>query len=393
MFGSPQRVSKLKGGKSLIVGMMEGIEKGEDGEPADQPQHASLSPHDVLGSLPPSTPTSKGDKTHQRRASRLASISAPFSLPPPSSPSANGSFPAPTAAPDLPEPPVISTPSLLLTLPSSPLLLRYLPPSVKSYTPFLSSSPLPPSTLASQLATWLTTNTSLLQTAVEDLSASLPSVRAVWEVRDAVGKVLQGVDGLEEGERSEMRSVLEAAWERRAKEIWEEKLVGMGKKLGEGVRERVEVIKGGGKESDGGQSQADLKLCRLRVWPLLITPLSLSLRLADIHPPNFLFSPSLPFPSSSSSIPPSSSLPTFRTALRRRVAVRTPLLDSVLRELEALSSQLQADVDVLRGAEGSEVEAKLLADYRPRAEKALEEMVTLLERELEVHTSEGKVFS
>ena len=205
--------------------------------------------------------------------------------------------------------------------------------------------------------------------------------------------MLQGVDGLEEGERSEMRSVLEAAWERRAKEIWEEKLVGMGKKLGEGVRERVEVIKGGGKESDGGQSQADLKLCRLRVWPLLITPLSLSLRLADIHPPNFLFSPSLPFPSSSSSIPPSSSLPTFRTALRRRVAVRTPLLDSVLRELEALSSQLQADVDVLRGAEGSEVEAKLLADYRPRAEKALEEMVTLLERELEVHTSEGKVFS
>ena len=73
------------------------------------------------------------------------------------------------------------------------------------------------------------------------------------------------------------------------------------------------------------------------------------------------------------------------------MAVRTPLLDSVLRELEALSAQLKADVDVLRGGDSTgEVEAKLLADYGPRAEKALEGLVSLLNKELDAHKAEGE---
>ena len=256
VFGS-KRVSKSKGAKSLIVGMMEGIEKGEEEPTRIEEEHANglLSPRDGLGALPPSTPTSK-DKTHQRRASRLASISMPFSLPSPSSPSGSGSFPAAAIAEPV-EPPVISTPSLLLTLPSSPLLLRYLPASVKAYTPFLSSSSapssLPAATLASSLSTWLTTNTSFLRSSVEDLSSSLTSVRAVWEVRDEVRRALVSVEGLDDSEREAMEVVLEAGWEKRVQEIWDGKLAGLATKLDSTLKDRIEVIKLGAKESDGGQ--------------------------------------------------------------------------------------------------------------------------------------------
>ena len=239
--------------KSLIVWMMEGIERGEEEPAAVHRASAPSSSIDSVGALPS---FGSKDKSHLRRASRLASISAPFSLPPPSSPTANGSSSLRTAS-QLPPTPIISTPALLLTLPSSPLLLRYLPSSVKSYTPFLSSdsapSSLPSSALKSSLATWLTTNTSFLRTSVEDLSSSLESVRAVWEVREEVRNVLLGVEGLEDEERAALGKVLEAGWEKRVQEIWDEKLGALAEKLGSSIKDKIGVIKLGAKESDGGK--------------------------------------------------------------------------------------------------------------------------------------------
>lgn len=76
------------------------------------------------------------------------------------------------------------------------------------------------------------------------------------------------------------------------------------------------------------------------------------------------------------------------------MAVRTPLLDSILREVEALASQLKSDVDVLRRVSAvveGDGESVLLKDYRPRAEKALQRLVGLLGSELDSQKGNGEL--
>jgi hypothetical protein len=118
----------------------------------------------------------------------------------------------------------------------------------------------------------------------------------------------------------------------------------------------------------------------------------------DISPPIYLFSPSIPFPSSTSSLPPSTALPLFRTALRRRVADRTPLLDLTLHELEHLAARLKADLDTLRSAAGAssseggeDARAKLLLEsFEPRAREALKRFGKELEGLLDVVGVKGE---
>jgi hypothetical protein len=271
-------------GKSLIVSMVEGIEKGEPHQhtpTVTSPQtktHASLahdeSGGDMVSPLPPSSSRSK-DKTHHRRASRLASISLPFSLSPPSSPSAlrttsssQGHGSSSSTIPTLSSqqlPPIMSTPALLRTLPSSPLLLRYLPQSVKFYTPYLfssssssssssqSSNHLPLTLLVSTLQSWLSQSLTLLQTSLAAYASSIPTIALVWAGRARVRGVLDRIaDGLEKGEMEALVEVLEKGWSKRVEEICEERLEEMAVKLREGVKARFELLEKGEKDAEGG---------------------------------------------------------------------------------------------------------------------------------------------
>lgn len=62
-----------------------------------------------------------------------------------------------------------------------------------------------------------------------------------------------GVEGLEYEERVALGKVLEAGWEKRVQEIWDEKLGGLTDKLGSSIKDKIGVIKLGAKESDGGK--------------------------------------------------------------------------------------------------------------------------------------------
>lgn len=360
---------------SLIELTMQGIERGEvepstptitAGErPPPPPEHA-LS-EDSISDLPP-TPSKQtsSERMHKRRASRLKSISLPFSLPPHSilSPKpSSSSLTAPTASAaevssHQTAPPILSTPALLRTLPSSPLLLRYLPQPVKSYTPFLSSASSQPLHLADTLSSWLESNSSFLRSALHDLAARLMTVARVWETRADVERALLAVDGFEAVERDKIRAILEAGWEKRIGEIWAVQLLELRDRLGVSLQSALDHIQANAKDAYG-----------------------------DVVPSAFLFSPSIPFPISSSSVPPSSSLPTFRTALRKRVAARTPLLDTVLREAESHSAALRTDVDILRHAVSDATAERLLQTYQPLAREALEGVVLDLK---EVLASQAK---
>lgn len=159
-----------------------------------------------LGGPPPSAtqpppPIRRMSSSHQRRASRLASISLPI---PPSDPS---------GAP-------ITTPQVVQSLPSSQILLRYLPSSITGFTPFIAPSAAPD--LDAALDEWQAASVELLRRATPLWLSDIHTVSTVWQVRGLLGNVLE-----DDGFSAHIRSALEDEWGRRIKHVCSEKLGGM----------------------------------------------------------------------------------------------------------------------------------------------------------------------
>lgn len=156
--------------------------------------------------------------SHQRRASRLVSISLPF----PKVDISSGS-------------PPVSTRQILQSLPSSQILLRHLPNPITAFTPFI--TPSPPVAVSQKIAAWRETSTQILRDALPTWLTALNSVTDICHVRDSLRTLLHN------GEyEAEIRVALEAEWGARVKDVWGDKLEHLVQSAETCVREAGEKI-------------------------------------------------------------------------------------------------------------------------------------------------------
>lgn len=234
---------KRKGGKgeSLIEELMRKVQEGEvHVQPASQPMVSETS-----------GPLSNSAKVHQRRASRLASMSMPMpKLSHLSSPSSRNNIA------------VVTTASLLQILPSAPILLRYLPPSILAFTPFISSSVtasgLATPQLGDKLSQWHESALSQITSAAPSWLHSIGKVKDVWHIRGIVHDALKSVSGgeREEDEIRAAEQALDAEWARRAKAVWAERLEEIVKLLAYKVEDGVDAIRRGDTDVAQGESHS-----------------------------------------------------------------------------------------------------------------------------------------
>lgn len=224
-------------GESLLEELMRRIQEGEDPvQPSNQP-----------ATVDPDVPLSNSAKVHQRRASRLASMSMPM----PKMPIVHSGGYLSS------KPTIVTTGTLLQTLPSSPILLRYLPPSILAFTPFISSSitsgGLATPFLAEKLAAWHESALSQITSAAPSWLHAIGKVRDVWHIRNVVTTALRShTRGEQEEEDVEnAQSALEIEWARRVKAVWAEKLEEIVRLVGYQVEDGVDAIRRG----DAGVAQ------------------------------------------------------------------------------------------------------------------------------------------
>lgn len=262
--------------------------------------------------------------SHERRASRLASISSPL----------------PTLAVSTTGSPV-SAQKVLQTLPSSQILLRHLPATITTFTPFITPSPAPP--VSERLADWRSTSISTLAEAVPAWLAALQSIQDVWAIRASLLSLLDNGDF-----EVQIRNALETQWAERVKAIWSIRL----DSLVETARTKI----------DEG-----------------IEKLSQSAPSEHVDAASFAFSdlsyPAIPTAALASGSLQTTSLAPFLSSLQQRSSGRTPLLHDTLSALEGGASKLQKDV--------SDLSAGRAEAYQADARAALDRLVQVLEQALE----------
>lgn len=243
-------------------------------------------------------------KNHNRRASRIASISLPL---PPVIRSADG--------------PPTSAQRVLSTLPASQILLRYLPLSVTGFAPFIAPSPSP--LLSDRLSPWESQVVAVLRQTVPVWLAGITSVADVWALRAATRNLLPDT-----GMGLRIRDALEAEWGARVQAIWTAKL----DTVVTGARDAVQAA------ADKIRSGAEVQ---------------------DNDPAAYTFA-DVTFPSASALAGSSGAgFAAFLGNLKKRVAHRTPLLDSVLSGLESAAADIAADLTGLPQNLGDDYRSKL----------------------------------
>lgn len=287
---------KAIGDESSLAEAIRLVQAGEEAQPAMQP-----------------TPIRRA--AHQRRASRLTSISLPL----PSRGSTTASNPP------------VSTRRVIQSLPSSQILLRYLPSQVISFTPFIASST--PPNLADKLGPWQTAAVEILRDSVPAWLAGLHSVADVWVVRATLADML-GDDAFEE----QIASALEAEWGARVQAIWTSKLHALVTSAEASLKDAADKIRSGAERTDN-------------------------------EPEAYMFS-DIGFPSAAGMTGTNAGFNTFLATLKKRSSFRTPLLDAVLGVLETSASDIKNDLVGLPRT--------LYDDYRGKLSYALEALVDVL---------------
>lgn len=270
-----------------------------------------------------SQPMAARHTSHERRASRLASISSP--LP-------NLGF-TNTGSP-------VTAQKVLQAMPSAQILLRHLPSTITAFTPFITPSPLP--NVAARLNDWRTTSTSALAEAVPSWLAALQSIQDVWSIRSTL------ITQLGQGDhQDQIRAALEHEWADRVKAIWSAKLDSIVDVAEEQLQQGVTQLghSPGPTESDAG---------------------------------SFAFSelnyPSVPATALASGSTQSISLGPFMASLKQRSSGRTPLLNDTLTALEDAASTLRIDV--------ADLSSNLAKEYQTSVGSSLDRLVEVLETSL-----------
>ena len=270
-----------------------------------------------------SQPTAARHTSHERRASRLASISSPL----PNLGISNTGSP-------------VTAQKVLQAMPSAQILLRHLPSTITAFTPFITSSPAP--NVAARLNDWRSTSTSSLAEAVPSWLAALQSIQDVWSIRSTL--VTQLGQGDHQGQ---IKAALEHEWADRVKAIWSAKL----------------------------DSIVDIAEEKLQQG---ITQLGQAPGLAESDAGSFAFSelnyPPVPATSLASGSTQSITLAPFMASLKQRSSGRTPLLNDTLAALEDAASALTTDV--------ADLSSDLAREYQTSVGSALDRLVGVLENML-----------
>lgn len=255
---------------------------------------------------------------HHRRASRLASISLPL---PPRVGLGNGATPPASAV------------RVIQSLPSSQILLRYLPNSVTGFTPFIPPAAAPQ--LKEKLGPWQASAVDVLRETVPAWVQQLSAVSDVWSVRKSLREILSDEEAFE----SQIASALESEWGSRVQEIWTTKLDTIVTSLSSKLTTTAAQVRSG---QDSG---------------------------LDNHCEAFMFS-DIHFPAVSAGTG-STGTEHFLSSLKKRALFRTPLLDGIMALLEDAAQNIKLD---LAGLPSS-----LYADYREKLKSALHALVKVLD--------------
>jgi hypothetical protein len=141
-----------------------------------------------------------------RHRSRLSIISSFHATPSPIPPSSQS----------------LSTMSILESLPSSQLLIQFLPPSITSYSPYIdttsSASQLSRSQATSTCASWFNGSLSLLEGKLQAWFENLKTVREVWEARSVIDAYRDRMSAVEV---AAVVNLVDEACKGRARSIWQ----------------------------------------------------------------------------------------------------------------------------------------------------------------------------
>lgn len=222
---------------------------------------------------------------------------------------------------------------ILSTLPNAHLFLRYLSDQILSFTPYIdiesADSHLSVEAIDQELESWFNDAVQTFASGVGKLYASLGAAAQLAEARKAIWQFLDtrpstaSIDLTKQIER--LRSTLDAALGNRFVEIYSDKLDHIAKVVPEAL--------------DGA----------LRALPSSEE---------DLHPISFIFSSSLPLPSSTIFPGNASNLSMttlgktvtmdpfaiFKKAVQDRVSGRSPVLSGCLQQLEVAAAEMQEDM-------------------------------------------------
>lgn len=308
-----EAVRCLLGSVALVKGAFEPKRRG----PGEESALAEAIRLVQAGEEPQATlqPTPLRRASHQRRASRMASISLP--LPPRINATSTG--------------PPLSSPQIIQSLPSSQILLRYLPASVIEFTPFI--APSTPPSLAAKLGPWQASAVDTVRESAPAWLDGLHSVADVWAVRATLADML-GDEAFEE----QISAALEAEWGARVQAIWTAKLNAIVTSAETSLNDAADRIRSGAVVSDN-------------------------------EPETHMFA-DIAFPSAAGIAGSGAGFNSFLASLMRRSSYRTPILDEVLSGLESSASDIKADL--------TDLPSTLYDDYRGKLSVALAALVGVL---------------
>lgn len=141
---------------------------------------------------------------------------------------------------------IVTTQSILEALPSSQILLNFLPASIQGFAPFIPSSSQTTGGAAGDmerhLAEWFEKALDFVDTSAKRCLADLSDIRDIWSVKTGVESALQSSECpddtvITDAEKEKLHAILQQAWNVRIRGIWTAKLT----QLVDGLESRVEA--------------------------------------------------------------------------------------------------------------------------------------------------------
>lgn len=226
-----------------------------------------------------------------------------------------------------------SLPPILATLPNAHLFLRYLPDQILSFTPYIdiesADSHLSAQSIDDKLTEWFDSAIQIFESGIsklyESVSAAAQLANARTAIQDFLSKRSQTVSIDMSPQIDRLRNTVETALGKRFVAIYNKKLDNIGSIVPQALEGALRAL----------PSSSE-----------------------DLRPADFLFSSSLPFPSSTMFPGIASNLTStalgktvtldpfavFKKAMQDRVSGRSPVLSECLHQLEIAAAEMQDDI-------------------------------------------------
>lgn len=299
----------LKQALDLLVGTVETIRAIYGGDHQSESSELPLV-EQILESVQSSSATLTNPRKRSRHASRLSIISSFHATPAPI-PSRNSSQP-------------LTSTTILDSLPSSQLLLQFLPASIVSYSPYIDTvsarAQLSKAAISSTSAAWFDASLASLRSNITAWFAQLDSIRSVWEARSLLSEYQSR---LTISEMARLTEAVNEACAERARSVWATSLAKIQRTAEDSVAFAVRSIEEGN----------DMALAS--------------------SPVTFPSSP-VPLPSFTHSTPKNNSFVSFQSALQHRITARDPLLDRTLISLEQAAHRIKKDLDFMQSDDSTQ---------------------------------------